>query len=55
MIDKGQRNKKSDYWALGVLAYMLSTKKLPFMGKNITELFFSIIEWKLGKEINMID
>lgn len=38
-----QRTAKSDFWSLGVLVYLLFFRKYPFVNKNQSELFFSII------------
>lgn len=35
--------KKSDIWSLGIIAYQISTGKLPFMAGNIEELYYNIL------------
>jgi myosin-light-chain kinase len=45
--------KKSDTWAVGVIAYYLLTKKYPFNGKNMNEIFKEILYKKV--DLSIID
>ena len=43
IIEKKPRTKKSDFWALGVLLYLLNYRCYPFVGKSQTDLFYNIV------------
>lgn len=39
LINGANKSKMSDFWALGVLAYLLTYKKYPFHKKTKKQLF----------------
>lgn len=43
-ILKSKVGKKSDIWSLGIIAYQLTTGKLPFISDNVDELYMNILD-----------
>lgn len=50
LIEGKNKSTSSDYWALGVLIYLLYYKRYPFLKKSRAVLFFNILNGKILPE-----
>lgn len=52
LISGENKSKMSDFWALGVLSYLITYKKYPYLKKTKNQLFYNILNGNIQPETN---